>query len=667
MFKGLVHNEHRVDADWLHAPKNKLCGLGAGVFFSFASTLLAVLLLTSSALGSEDSLYLSFLLEQARAQNLADKPMWKVLLHYKPRLIFPGEKSLVDDPMFFLSPDGKTNAEAELQATINAFFKEGEKEEEHPMCRYPARRLWLEKELSIDKSRLPSYSCRGYLEWKKELNPEGLTLIFPSAYLNNPASMFGHTFLRIDGSDVKDGQYGLLGYVASFGAATNETSGLVFAVRGLAGGYRGVFTVEPYYKRVKKYNDLENRDIWEYKIEATSYQIDFLMAHLWELQHVYFDYYFFDENCSYHMLSLLDVLTPEAPLSEEFPTWVIPIDTVRVMSLRKDLLSSAKYRASNITVLSRLVDELSLSEQNLALDIAAGKVDLEEQAYKKLGLDTKVLVLETAYEYLNLKRLTGKSSDEENRRAYRLLVQRSKLGTKFSSPGKLDISPPARPENGHATSRISLGAGYEGSRWYQQVSARPAYHDLLDPELGYVRGAQIEFFSAVFRHYEQDRLELDSFRPLNIVSLSPRNRLFSPISWSLETVIKRKRSDKKLGKLSYSIGGGPGISYQLSNRLLFYVLSEGGAELGPDFSEEKWSLSIGGSTGVYADLSPRMRLMLGGRSLRHGLGELYTESEVQAAARLSLSQNWSLQAGITRNGEFGSWRTDTLVSLQHFF
>jgi hypothetical protein len=45
---------------------------------------------------------------------------------------------------------------------------------------------------------LPAEPCERFQSWFKELNPASMTLIFPSAYMNNPSSMFGHLLLRVD-------------------------------------------------------------------------------------------------------------------------------------------------------------------------------------------------------------------------------------------------------------------------------------------------------------------------------------------------------------------------------------------------------------------------------------------------------------------------------------
>ena len=68
----------------------------------------------------------------------------------------------------------------------------------------------------------------------------------------------------------------------------------------------------------------EHRDLWEYRLTLTPAELDRLVRHLWELLPTYYDYYFFDENCSYHLLALLEVARPGLRLTDRFHAWTIP-------------------------------------------------------------------------------------------------------------------------------------------------------------------------------------------------------------------------------------------------------------------------------------------------------------------------------------------------------
>src|SRR5687767_8313747 len=87
--------------------------------------------------------HVEHLVDAAKQRKLDAQPMWWRLLHYRSGLF--GVASEADGSPFFNAPDGKTNPQAELAATLRAFFDPGPSDEglQHPFCRFPARLAWL--------------------------------------------------------------------------------------------------------------------------------------------------------------------------------------------------------------------------------------------------------------------------------------------------------------------------------------------------------------------------------------------------------------------------------------------------------------------------------------------------------------------------------------------
>ena len=75
--------------------------------------------------------------------------------------------------------------------------------------------------------------------------------------------------------------------------------------------------------------------------------------HAWEMGNAYFDYFFFKENCSYHILSLLEYANPDLHLREQFHFWTIPADTVRIIVAQPGLVGATTYRPSRSTIIRR--------------------------------------------------------------------------------------------------------------------------------------------------------------------------------------------------------------------------------------------------------------------------------------------------------------------------
>src|ERR1019366_9085804 len=132
------------------------------------------------------STYLDTLESRARAQKLSHHPYWHRLLHYGHDLrgMYQSE---IDDPTFFTSPRGRRDPEAELDATLAAFFAppSQDPEQQQAQCRYPARYAWLKEELAIDTTELPAVTCLRYEKWKTQIHPKSVSIIFASSFMNN--------------------------------------------------------------------------------------------------------------------------------------------------------------------------------------------------------------------------------------------------------------------------------------------------------------------------------------------------------------------------------------------------------------------------------------------------------------------------------------------------
>jgi hypothetical protein len=217
----------------------------------------------------EPTLRLANLLERADREALHEDPQWLALLHYEKEWLPPGTRSPVINRSFFLSEQGDRNPRAELHATLRSFFDTGAvaRDDEHPQCAFIARRHWLEARLGPLMEALPTVACPKYENWRAGLDAQGLTLIFPEGFMDNPASIFGHTLLRIDVTR-EGGPEEMLGYAIDFTADTGDDGGIVYLAKGVLGSYPAFFGLRPYYQQLKRYADWENRDIWEYRLDV---------------------------------------------------------------------------------------------------------------------------------------------------------------------------------------------------------------------------------------------------------------------------------------------------------------------------------------------------------------------------------------------------------------
>jgi hypothetical protein len=233
----------------------------------------------SDAQQSDRELYLRQLIDRAEQAKLADQREWHLLLHYRKGL-FGGYESEQDDPGFFLSSDGKTNPAAELNATLAKLFSDElvGRSRQPAQCAFIARYHWLKQQLNFDPTRLRPLTCERFHRWYEDFEVQSISLIFPSAFLNNPASMFGHTLFRVDQKGQTE-QTRILAYTINYAADVPPNAGLAYPIRGIFGSYKGYFSTIPYYLKVQQYRDIENRDIWEYRLNLTETQLRRFLMH----------------------------------------------------------------------------------------------------------------------------------------------------------------------------------------------------------------------------------------------------------------------------------------------------------------------------------------------------------------------------------------------------
>ncbi len=595
--------------------------------------------------------YREQLVEQARLSRLADEREWHLLLHYKANL-FGGVTSEQDDPGFFMSPSGKDDPQAELDATIRQFFLSDPvaRSKQPAQCAFIARYHWLNERLRFDPVRLPPLRCERFELWRAELNPQGISLIFPAAFMNNPASMFGHTFLRVDQKGQTE-QTRILAYTIDYAAQVPPDVGLEYAFKGIFGGYQGHFSTPPYYIKVQAYRDIENRDMWEYRLNLTPAQIDRLLRHAWELGNAYFDYFFFKENCSYHILSLLEYADPALHLRDHFYLWTIPADTVRIVVSQPDMVMSTQYRPSRSTLIRRKRDVLTSEERTLSRKLMDDPTAAREPAFTDLPIGRRALVLDVASDYLRYKS-ESKSERHENddpevkvykQRNRDILAERSRLLVP-SEP--LAIQPfTEQPDAGHRTSRATLGAGWRNDDTFEEASARLAYHDLLDPGKGYTPDAQIELGAVTVRHYNRaEQARLERVTAVNIVSLTPIDELFRAPSWKINVGMNTIRHNgcQLCSNGVVNVGAGAAAETQLFKREVYFAFAEAEGNYSAAY-EERHRVGGGGTVGMLADMTDRWKVMVSGSYLRYALGETTDDIRWFVGSRYTLSQNWAFR------------------------
>ena len=551
------------------------------------------------------------LLEKARAEKLYTHRSWHLLLQYQPKFLaklLGGVESPAKSPQFFLNANGSRDPEAELLTTIEELTKNTRKVlsrdgkfEDPVACVFPARKLWLEKTLG---TKFPSPACERFERFLEILEPQSLTYVFSAYYLNNPASAFGHTFLRINKSpSAKDGErYELSDYGVGYAAMKVSDNPFVYSFLGVSGLMPGSFDINPYYYKVREYNDFESRDLWEYDLNFSQDEVAMAVAYIWELLDASFNYHYFKENCSYRILSILEVARPTLHLTDVLKAHVMPADTVQTLYRQKDLVTRIHFRPSVRSTFENRYGRLDDKEKRALRQFA--KNESLEQLTTGLDLESQRKALDAAIDYLDYrypKEILRKEAKYDFKK--QILVKRAETGG-ASEP--LNPEPPwnEAPHSAQGSRRLGLGfSDFAGAKSYL-LDFKLALHDLLDPKLGYPPTAQITMghFGLLWTPQAKSdggsKIAVDHATLYEVISLAPVDTFTSGSSWRLKLAYDRGvendcvLTDSKTCSW-WELSGGTGPTVTLWSHLDLTMWLRMAALTSPDFVDEKFRIGAG--------------------------------------------------------------------------
>ena len=557
--------------------------------------------------GPVDSSYLAELQARAKASHLAEDPEWQHLVLYRKQR-FGGVKSSVNFPEFFRAPHGDTDPAAELDATLAAFFSSTPIETEAPQCRYLARYEWLDEKLGFDAARLPRQACPRFGEWIRRLDPGQMYLVFASNDLKSPATMFGHTLLRIDAKQARPGER-LLAYAVNYAAQTGENPGAGYAIKGLSGSYEGYYSVMPYYDKIKQYEQFDHRDLWEYPLQLTPTQEHRLLTHLWEMRGVGSAYYFLSDNCSSQLLALIEVARPDLDLTSTFHRgipYAIPIDTVRQLR-GSGLLGPPRYEPSDARRFTAMMQDLTPAQRHFVHRYINGRTDLKDPVYASADAVTRARLLDAVHEALFVRYADGEITREAGLPRDRVaLLARAQLSEDADFTPV--TAPAVSPDEGHDSGRFSIGGRVDPHDGAAVISARPAYHDRVDPPGGYLAGGELQFFN-VRALIGPHGFRLSDLQLVSVQAVAPRNDAFTPISWQVALAARRYGVDRVSARSDLPLGGtldgGPGLAWEPWSNVQVYTFAYAALD-GNSRLHESYGLGAGTRDGVAVQWTSRL-------------------------------------------------------------
>lgn len=447
---------------------------------------------------------------QSSVETAAHQPQWLSLLHYEKT--FLGEyTSAIDTPAFFFSPRGKSDPLAELQATISSFI-----EKPNSQCTFPARAMFVSEHIAT----LPDVQCDAFNAFTSNINATGVSLIYASGYLGNPASMYGHVFLKFNNTSQNE----LLDNTYNYGARYPDNENpIAYIINGIFGGYNGYFANQKYHHQTLTYTESELRDLWKYSLSLTSKEISFLLAHLWELEQIPMTYYFFKQNCAYQIAQLLSLATGISYMPND-KAWIMPFDIVTAIKKRHpSLIEAVKYHPSRQEALYKKFAQLTEKEKT-RLTVALGAEETTAKTLtellKPLNEDQMKRVIDTAFDYFSYL----SQSQSDNDASVMLQQRKAFVDVRFElPPGNSRFEPitPAPPDTAQNTTLLQVSMMHNSDAdTGVGVRFRANYYDLLTINPARIPFSELSTFDVRINIFEGAKPNLVDLTALRITNLN---------------------------------------------------------------------------------------------------------------------------------------------------
>lgn len=361
--------------------------------------------------------------------KLSQDPTWLRLLYFNKYT----NQSDVTSNEYFLSKEGKHNPLAELNATIEAYSQTFQQDSnEHAMCRFPARYMWLSKHIELPDYKIVNPRCEKLSASLEVTHIDSVSLMFVSGYLGNPASSFGHSFIKLN-NYTNSSQTNLFDLAISYGANVPKNENIfLYMYNGLSGGYEASITDKYFYTQDLVYGNTEFRDIWEYEMNLSKEKILFFQLHLWEILGKNFQYYFLNRNCGYEISKMLEVVSEE-DLVENARFWFSPIETFHKLSdinTKRQIIKHIIFHPSEQKKIYKIFNQLTQEEKLTAKALFDSEFDTTINSYADLTHKQKTEIINFMLSYYNYLLIKEKNSQKYKELKKKALMERFILPVK---------------------------------------------------------------------------------------------------------------------------------------------------------------------------------------------------------------------------------------------
>lgn len=486
--------------------------------------------------------------QQAKHLQLADAPTWKALLHVSDN------KPHIQSPKFLLSaPD--FSLENELNLSIAALFSNNQDN----LCRFPARYVWLSRELKQTAQALDH--CLELQEFRNKAPADKISLSFASENLSQPSSMMGHVFLKLEGKNERNVD---VEHAISFFTDTATINLPKLFFDSLVIGKKGYFSLAPYQEKIRLYSSEEQRSVWEYQLNLQAWQRELIHNHLMELKQSDLTYFFQKYNCATVIDFILSVAAT-SPASDSL--WLTPKDVIKRAN-EQHLISESKLISPNRWIIRALSEQLSSQEQEQVRSYVQAEKDMRELNLTEDKNGFAKLELSKAY-YRYLVETGELKIHAQNKNPEYL----DALTTQHFSHLKLSPSQQKNPLFSPQDSQVLFGISKQGKDSFARFTFTPVSHHLEDDNSQYFSENGLAIFEfSLLKNLRNRQISLDQFTLYAARSIFPHEQLTKGISGQIKIGVEPQLDQQFRFRKTPYIDGALGYTKRLAKDFDVYGL-----------------------------------------------------------------------------------------------
>jgi hypothetical protein len=240
------------------------------------------------------------------------------------------------------------------------------------------------------------------------------------------------------------------------------------------------------------------------------------------------------------------------------------------------MIESASYHPAQATEIQFDLKQIPEQHRELVKQLSEDIRISETEAFTRLAVKQQKKITDLAYKYLRYQNTKEYRDPAIAKRSYQLLQKLNSYPADIAVNTVIPV--PYPPEKGHKSKRLTAGPGKRLGNKYAELGVKMSFHDLEDNKAGFLKGASINIGSMQIRAEENESVRLYKLDLIDIFSLTPRTKLFDPVSWRIYTGFERQytKGDDQLG---YHVTGGAGGSWNIFGDNQFYTLATSRLEI----------------------------------------------------------------------------------------